>query len=406
MIKMKPIPLLLIEKFYMLRYIARIFLALIICQQGYSQSLITTDASVKLALDNQRNIKAGMLAVVQQQQILNGVAGLDNPQLQFQASPYEPGVISVQQSFSLPGVYRTKRALQNERFYLAKLQLSGSIFELKKAVRLSYFQLQYLIARINLLTYQDSIYQAIKIASKRFFDAGQINKLEELQATSQADRIRNDLMNGEIELNTEKQIFRYYTNLTDSFSIEPIKTYTLSYPADSISNTIALQILQQQIIISQRELQLEKTGLLPQLTAGLLLPTTKNYVRPVGYQFGITLPIWAKQNRSRISAAKTGIEISKAEAELGQLRLNAQYRQALSIYQKESQRLSYFINTALPQAKAIIETAQRLFQGGELNYIESLRNLQIAFEIYNDHLEAHKAYSEAVIQLKFLNQTL
>ena len=84
----------------------------------------------------------------------------------------------------------------------------------------------------------------------------------------------------------------------------------------------------------------------------------------------------------------------------------ADYRQALSNYQREIQSLNYYNSTALQQAKAIIETSQRLFQGGQLNYIESLRNLQTAFDIFLNHLETHRAYNEAVIQLNYLNGTL
>ena len=75
-------------------------------------------------------------------------------------------------------------------------------------------------------------------------------------------------------------------------------------------------------------------------------------------------------------------------------------------YKRDLQSLRYFNNTALPQAKAIIETSQRLFQGGELNYIESLRNLQNAFAILSNHLETLRSYNEAVIQLNYLNGTL
>lgn len=390
----------------MLRYIPLFFIATLIYQSGQAQRLITKDESVNLAFNNQRNLKAANLAFQQQQQLISGAAGLNNPQIEAEASPYEPIVIGIQQSFSFPGVYRNRKALQNERIRLAQLQLQGSQFELKRAVGLSYFQLQYYIARLSLLTYQDSIYQAIKLASKRFFDAGQINKLEELQATSQADRIRNDLVRAEMDLNAEKLIFMFYTNLTDTFSVEPMETYAFIFISDTVTNNVQQQILQQQIAINQRQLQLQKSELLPQLTGGLLFPTTNDYARPIGYQVGVTLPIWRKQNRSRIAAAQTGIEIAKAEQELGQQRLNAQYRRALANYQRELQSLSYFNNTALPQARAIIETAQRLFQGGELNYIESLRNLQSAFEIFNDHLETHRAYNEAVIQIYYLNQTL
>ena len=389
----------------MLRYTGLILL-LIIFQSGEAQRLITKDDAVQMAFSNQRNLKAANLSVQQQEQLVNGAADIQNPQVFAEASPYEPLMLGVQQTFSLPGVYRNRKALQNERIRLAQLQLRGSQYDLKREVRLSYLQLQYLTEKERLIRYQDSVYQAIKVSSKRFFDAGQINKLEELQATTQADKVRNELVRIQADLAAEKQIFLFYTGYQDNFSVESIEIYVFVPQTDTLISNVQQQILQQQIAIGQKQLQAEKSELLPQIQAGVSFPTTQNYVRSVGYQVGITLPVWRRQNRSRIAAAQTGIEIAKAQQELEQQRLNAQYRQAVTNYQRELQSLTYYNNTALPQARAIVETSQRLFNGGQLNYIESLRNLQSAFEIFLNHLETHRAYNESVIQLNYLNGTL
>ncbi len=391
----------------MLRCVSLLFICIFLHRTSHAQAVLTKDEAVNLALYNQRNLKAANLTVQQQQQLLRGSSGLESPQLQLQLSPYDEGAqIGVQQNISFPSVYRNRKNLQNERIRLAQLQLQGSQYDLKRSVRISYLQLQYLAERRKLLIYQDSIYSAIKNASKRFFDAGQINKLEELQATTQADGIRNELFRWEADLEAEKQIFRFYTSYIDSIISTPIETYIFLATNDTLINNLQQQLLQQQIAINQRELDVAKASLLPELQAGVLFPTISQYERPVGYQIGLTIPIWRKQNRSRIAAAQTGIEIARAQTELEQQRLAAQYRQATTNYARELQSLSYYNNTALPQAKAIIETSQRLFQGGELNYIESLRNLQTAFDIFTNHLETHRAYNESVINLAYLNGTL
>ncbi len=391
----------------MLRCVSLFLICIFLHRTSHAQAVLTKDEAVNLALNNQRNLKAANLTVQQQQQLLRGSSGLESPQLQLQLSPYDEGAqIGVQQNISFPSVYRNRKNLQNERIRLAQLQLQGSQYDLKRSVRISYLQLQYLAERRKLLIYQDSIYSAIKNASKRFFDAGQINKLEELQATTQADGIRNELFRWEADLEAEKQIFRFYTSYIDSIISTPIETYIFLATNDTLINNLQQQLLQQQIAINQRELDVAKASLLPELQAGVLFPTISQYERPVGYQIGLTIPIWRKQNRSRIAAAQTGIEIARAQTELEQQRLAAQYRQATTNYARELQSLSYYNNTALPQAKAIIETSQRLFQGGELNYIESLRNLQTAFDIFTNHLETHRAYNESVINLAYLNGTL
>jgi outer membrane protein, heavy metal efflux system len=390
----------------MLRYLSFILL-IIAFQQVKAQPVLTAEQAVELSMRNQRNLKAANLAVVQQQDLLKGSAGLENPQLQYQVSPYdEGGQVGVQQTVSFPSVYRNRKALQHERIRLAQLQLQGSQYELKREVRLSFLSLQYLAERARMLAYQDSIYQIIKVSAKRFFEAGQINKLEELQAVTQADQVNNELNRIHAEILAETQILSFYTGTADSFIVDPIHTYVFNLVGDSMVSNIRQQILQQQIVINQRELGVARTGSLPELQAGVLFPTISKSERPVGYQFGLTIPIWRKQNRSRISAAKTGIEIAKAEQELEQQRLNVQYRQSIMNFQKELQSLAYFNNTALPQARDIMETSQRLFQGGELNYIESLRNLQAAFEIFFSHIDTKKRYNETVIHLNYLNGTL
>lgn len=387
----------------------RYFFLFVFIFSGYlaqAQRLISQEEAVNLTFNNQRNLRAANLSVQQQQQLLSGAAGLANPQVFGEITPYEPLLLGVQQTFSLPVVYRRNKELQNQMVRLSQLQLQGTQYELKREVRLTYLQLQFLLERRRLLTYQDSIYQAIKTSSKRFFDAGQINKLEELQATTQADAIRNELNRIQAELAGARQIFAFLTGYTDTFQVSSIETYLFVPTSDTSVTNIQQQILQQQIAINESQLGVTKASLLPQVQAGVLFPTTKEFERPVGAQFGITIPIWRKQNRSQIAAAQTGVELARAQQQLAQQRLTADYRQALANYQREIQSLNYYNATALSQAKAIIETSQRLFQGGELNYIESLRNLQTAFDIFLNHLETHRAYNEAVIQLNYLNGTL
>lgn len=389
----------------MLRGLILLILTLIF-KHGFTQRLITQDEAVTLAINNQRNFKAANLTVQQQQQLLKGAAGLESPQIFAEASPYEPLLIGAQQTLSFPSVYKNRRGLQEEQIKLARLQLLGSQYELKRDVQLSYLQLQYLFERRRLLSFQDSIYEEIKVAAKRFFDAGQINKLEELQASSQADQVTNEFNRIRADLDAEMQLFRFYTDVMESFTVESIRNYVFIPGIDTGVSNIQQQIFLQQVAIGERELRLQRSQLLPEIQAGLLFPTNKEYERAIGYQLGITIPIWQKQNRSRVAAAKTGIEIARAQQELESYRLNAQYRQALNQYQRDHQSLIYFNNTALPQAREIMETSNRLFQGGELNYIESLRNLQSAFDIFFNHLDTHKAFNESVIQLRYLNGTL
>lgn len=389
----------------MLRFSFVLF-SFILFVPAFGQRIITRTDAVDLAFKNQANLRASQLGIQQQEQLLSGAAGLKNPEVFVEASPYEALVFGVQQEFSLPTVYRNRKALQEQRIQLAKLQLQGSQYELKRDVNLLYLQLQYLAQKIRILSIHDSIYQAIKVSSQRFFEAGQINKLEELTATTQADKVRNELERTKADLEGELYIFQYLTGTQPPFQLEDIEVAPQLLVTDTLSAGIQQRIAEQEIELARQELKVQRTENLPEISAGLLFPTTKEYERPIGFEVGVSIPLWRKQNRSRLAAGETGVQIALAERDLFIQRLNARYRQAVNNANKEWQSLQFYNTTALPQARNIIETSQRLFQGGELNYIESLRNLITAFDIEIDHLETHRAYNEAIIELNYLKGTL
>jgi hypothetical protein len=73
----------------MIRYVLIIGLLF----SGYlaqAQRLISQEEAVNLAFNNQRNLRAANLSVQQQQQLVNGAAGLSNPQVFGEITPYEP----------------------------------------------------------------------------------------------------------------------------------------------------------------------------------------------------------------------------------------------------------------------------------------------------------------------------
>ena len=69
-----------------------------------AQKLISQEEAISLAFNNQRHLRAANLSVQQQQQLVNGVAGISNPQVFGEITPYEPLILGIQQAFSLPVV--------------------------------------------------------------------------------------------------------------------------------------------------------------------------------------------------------------------------------------------------------------------------------------------------------------
>jgi cobalt-zinc-cadmium resistance protein CzcA len=177
---------------------------------------------------------------------------------------------------------------------------------------------------------------------------------------------------------------------------------------DTLPNAIRPQILQQQVVVSQQQLKVEKAELLPSVTAGPLfgLQKTAGEERRLGFRVGLSIPLWFNQNRARIRAAQTGVQFAGAQRRREIQDINREYSTTLAQVLREQKNIQYYITIANQQAEDITATALRLFQAGEMNYIETIRNIITAYQTRTNYLEAIRNFNQAIIELKYLNGTL
>ena len=378
----------------------------------FSQQILTRQQATTLANANRVNTDAAQLDVLRQQQLLKGSRGFDNPELEYEIDPYDPMVLGVLMPLRLPSVYASRSGLQRERISLSQLMLQLNQFDVNRLVQNTYNEVQYLYARVNLLQQQDSLYQNIKSAAQRNFEAGQINKLEELFAANEANNLRNELERTLIELPAQKRALSYILNYSTDFIVDSFTAITtdpvLLTLLDTISNSIRPQILQQQVVVSQKELKAERAELLPQINTGPLfgLQTSASDQRKLGWRVSLSMPLWFNQNRARIQAAQTGVQIAEAQRRRQIQDLNREYTTALSQLFREQKSLQYFTTIANQQAVDITQTALRLFQAGQVNYIETMRNIITAYQTKVNYLETIRNFNQALTELKYLNGSL
>ena len=381
---------------------------------SFSQQLLTRQQATTLAGANRVNTDAAQLDLLRQQQLLKGSRGFDNPELEFEIDPYDPMVLGVLMPLRLPSVYAARSGLQKERIRLSELMLQLNQYEINRLVQNTYNEVQYLYARINLLSQQDSLYQNMKTAAKRNFEAGQINKLEELFASNEANNLHNELERALIELPAQKRALSYILNYSSDFIVDSFQAMTkdpmLLSLLDTISNSIRPQILQQQVVVSQKELKAERAELLPQINTGPLFGLEKAHgesgTKRQGWRVSLSMPLWRGQNRARIRAAQTGVQLAEAQRRREIQDLNREYTTTLGQLLREQKSIQYYTTVANQQAIDITQTALRLFQAGQVNYIETMRNIITAFQTKENYLESIRNFNQALTELKYLNGSL
>jgi cobalt-zinc-cadmium resistance protein CzcA len=166
--------------------------------------------------------------------------------------------------------------------------------------------------------------------------------------------------------------------------------------------------LQQQVVVSQQQLKTERAELLPQINTGPLfgLENAHGGQKKQGWRVSLSLPLFLSQNRARIQAAQTGVQLAEAQRKREIQDLNREYSVALAQLLREQKSIQYYSTTARQQAIDITQTALRLFQAGQMNYIETVRNMITAFQTKANYLEAVRSFNQALIELKYLNGSL
>ena len=375
----------------------------------FSQNISETDL-IKMALQNSRNLSASNLNIKQQKQLLGASFNLPNPEVFVESPTGNFYTASITQSIEFPSVYNKQYQLQKQKIVLSEREKAIVENEIKFQVKQLYLSLQYSMALQQQLYLQDTIYERISNAAARQFDAGQIDYLQKLFAENSYADVHNQYLQAQLTgLNIEKQL-QFIAGYTNKIIVTPISNTLVNVATSLDSNSLAtspsLALINQSVIIAQKNILLQKAKALPGLAFGYFNQGERNTPVQNRFRFGITLPLWFNQYKSNINAAKTEFEVSKQKAGGLQQQFSLQYLQAQNEQAIFLQSLQYYETKGLKKAAEIITTAKRFFENGESDYINYLRNINDAYTIQLKYLEALKNYNQSMLSTNYLKGTL
>ena len=376
---------------------------------SFSQNISETDL-IKMALQNSHNLSAYNLNIKQQKQLLGASFNLPNPEVFVESPTGNFYTASITQSIEFPSVYNKQYQLQKQKIVLSEREKAIGENEIKFQVKQLYLSLQYAMALQQQLYLQDTIYERISNAAARQFDAGQIDYLQKLFAENSYADVHNQYLQAQLTgLNIEKQL-QFIAGYTNKIIVTPISNTLVNVATSLDSNSLAtspsLALINQSVIIAQKNILLQKAKALPGLAFGYFNQGERNTPVQNRFRFGITLPLWFNQYKSNINAAKTEFEVSKQKAGGLQQQFSLQYLQAQNEQAIFLQSLQYYETKGLKKAAEIITTAKRFFENGESDYINYLRNINDAYTIQLKYLEALKNYNQSVLSTNYLKGTL
>jgi cobalt-zinc-cadmium resistance protein CzcA len=385
---------------------------------------LTLPEALELAYKNNPLLQANTLEIQSHEALQRGAGALPKTDFgaqlgQFNSRRFDQN-FSVSQDIPNPALLKARRNVAVQETGLAQSQLAISRNELTYQIRQGWHQIQYLQTLEEALTREDSLLGQFVRAATLKLKTGESTLLEKTTAETRQQQLLQSIQQVRASVEAEKAVLRQWLNLTGDFSVDGGGLVALVFPATVDTSLLRgnpqLLFAQQQIALAEAERRLANAERLPDFRAGYFVQSiagpqdvdgeVKNYnavPRFQGVQLGVSIPIFgARGYRARAEAAELQALAQRRQGEHLRAQLQGQLAQQAAQYVFWKNNVAYFENTALPNAKSIVQNASKAYFGGDIGYVEYAQALQTNLEIQRAHLEAVNSLNQTVVSIQFL----
>lgn len=388
---------------------------------SFSQTTITFQAAVDSALANNATLKNEKLYAEYQKQLVITSTAL--PQTVVQGaygrinSFYLDNQFSIAQNFDFPTVYKNRKQVMTEEWKKSELNVALKSAELKKEVASVFYTLINYEQKRALLNEIDSVYLTYLERVNLRLKAGESNVLEKATIENQRMQIKHQRDQLISDIETEKLHFQYLLNTKEMYEPSPTDSYLqLKGQIDTsiLAKHPSIQLLEADLQIANAETKLEKSKMYP----SLLLNVTSGTMYGVGSddvaytydtrfnsaQVGIGIPLFSRQ-REVVKAARIHESIALSTLNTENQNFVFQFEVAKRQYESQQAIVKELEEITLPNGKLILETAQKQFFNGDINYLEWAMLVNQSIEIQSNYQDAILSLNQKCIELIYiLNQ--
>ena len=371
---------------------------------------ITLDETIKIALQNNPQIKSATLEVKQQNMLKKTSFDLPKTNVTIingqSNSEINDTYIGITQDIYFPTVYIQQSKVQKQTILLTEKKLAVTQNELIRNVKSAYYQLSFGMEKLKLLSYQDSIYKKFSDVAELKYKTGETSYLEKLSAQSKFQEIQIYKKQAEADIKIYQQELQKLLNVQDEIFIAENKlqkqSISVNTDTSAIKQSPLLAYYNQKISLTSSQLSLEKNKFLPDFSVGYFNQSIDNIKGFQGIQFGIGIPIFFLGQQGRVQAAKIQTQIAQSDYENEQNNLKTLFNQQLQGFQKFQDLLNYYESTGLKQSDEMLKISQIAYTKGEIGYVEYIQSITQAVSIKSEYLNSLNQYNQTIININYL----
>jgi cobalt-zinc-cadmium resistance protein CzcA len=371
--------------------------------------VLTLDKALDLARRNNPQTRLADLRIEKQKVLLPATINIDAPRIYTQSPTGENMRLGFMQNIQFPTVYSHQKQAQRQQIRLNESEKRVTINDLSYQVRSVYNEILYYDKVIANYEQQDSLLaNFVKVTDVRL-NVGQISRIERLNAEAQYRENQIYLRQSRARLRGARIQLWILTGLEPDSTraidgdFERINYQVPVSPLDSsFAGNPRIGFYEENRKLSEKMFDVEKSRKLPGISLGYMNQGNRDTPIQFRWEFGLTVPLWQWQYKSRQAGARKDIEIAQQQIALNRYELQGLHDKAFSDYRAYSESLAYYETFGLNQADEIIKAAQDSYRLGSIGYYNFLLNLQEAFRIRAEHLDALRNVNNAIITIQYL----
>lgn len=372
---------------------------------------ITLEDAISLAKTNNASLRSSALDIKENEALMGTSFDLDKTSVYYSYdenniapnnSPLK--VWGVQQNIRFPSVYGSRQKLQESKVLLSENQYAIDNQILERQVSQAYYKILNLQRLEKQYQFLDSTYSRFASAASRKFELGETDYLEKLTAESKQNEIHLELDRVEKDLIAAYSALERWMQSKEPFIVhDPTKEKVVIIRPDT-SNHLGLRYYNAMIASVDQAAKVEKNQWLPDIQLEYFRGTNNaiNAQAFDGFQIGLGIPLFFGNSKAKVKAAGIAQERVRLEADNYKIELETRLQQLLIELAKHEEALNIHELSGKQLSTALIHTADRSFQSGEIDFFQYIQSVDRGVLIQIAYLKSLRMYNETALEINYL----
>ena len=390
-----------------MRQIPVILIVLLFSSALSAQQLVTLEMAVRSALVKHPELRISDGNLEKNKLAAKHYFELEDPKVLIQAPNADRYTLGVEQSFEFPTTYGRRKSVREAQVAVSEGEIAFVKSRIVRDVKLAYLEWQKSIALRQLSYSKDSLYEVFYSAAKSKWNAEEISKLELLSVQLKRDKARLAYETSQDEESRSARELIIVSQLNFDHVETDLEAEEMTKPKDAekvtyaTSSTDELRVAKQELMLAVSREKYARSRLLPGFSLGYMNQGDVGSPLQYRFQLGLSVPVWFGKYKAAIKGAEIDKKNAESYVDLVQMRNSRAFENYRFKVAASLKQTTYFEQSAMTNAAEILETAHRLYEAGEIGYVEYLTALDAAFDTKMAYVEALANLNESTIWLSY-----